>query len=262
MSSNQTTSLAVSGSDLQERRERVFIVLAGFFLCAMTLLNVIGITRFVELGPLTVAVGVLPYPLTFLCTDLISELYGRKRANFLVSVGLVLNLFILAVLSIGNLLPAAPVGEQPPWQILQIDGELSLPNGNVVQGSIELFELVYACTAGAVSASMAAYIAAQYLDVQMFHFWKKVTQGRHLWVRNNFSTLISQAVDSIMVVGITFGAVFFSGEMTLATLLVLMGSNYLFKMLSALIDTIPFYWLTYRLRDYLQVADATGNNHG
>jgi len=83
---------------LQERRERVFIVLAGVFLCAMTLLNVIGITRFIQLGPLALAVGVLPYPLTFLCTDLICELYGRARANFLVSIGLALNIFILACL--------------------------------------------------------------------------------------------------------------------------------------------------------------------
>ena len=69
---------------IRERRERVFLVLAGFFLCAMTMLNVIGITRFVQLGPMALAVGVLPYPLTFLCTDLISELYGRARANFMV----------------------------------------------------------------------------------------------------------------------------------------------------------------------------------
>ena len=55
--------------DLPERRERVFLALAATFICAMTLLNVIGITRFIELGPLSLAVGVLPYPLTFLCTD-------------------------------------------------------------------------------------------------------------------------------------------------------------------------------------------------
>ena len=73
---------------LEERRERVFLILAGIFLCAMTMLNIIGITRFVELGPMSLAVGVLPYPMTFLVTDLISELYGRARANFLVWVGL------------------------------------------------------------------------------------------------------------------------------------------------------------------------------
>ena len=91
----ETSGNRLSEQDLNERRERVFIVLAGFFLCAMTLLNVVGITRFIQLGPMALAVGVLPYPLTFLCTDLISELYGRKRANFLVWVGFTLNFFIL-----------------------------------------------------------------------------------------------------------------------------------------------------------------------
>ncbi|MFT7526491.1 MAG: uncharacterized PurR-regulated membrane protein YhhQ (DUF165 family), partial [Arenicella sp.] len=98
--------LAISGSKLQERRERVFLLLAGFFLCAMTLLNVIGITRFVQLGPMQIAVGVLAYPLTFLCTDLISELYGKARANFLVTVGLILNGFILLVMTLANSMPA------------------------------------------------------------------------------------------------------------------------------------------------------------
>ena len=91
------TEFAHSNSAIQERRERVFLLLAGFFLCAMVLLNVIGITRFVQVGPMQLAVGVLAYPLTFLCTDIISELYGRARANFMVTVGLILNIFILAL---------------------------------------------------------------------------------------------------------------------------------------------------------------------
>ena len=108
------SEFATPSSQIQERRERVFLVLAGFFLCAMTLLNVIGITRFVQLGPMQLAVGVLAYPLTFLCTDLISELYGRARANFMVTVGLILNGFILAVMWVGNLLPAIDASVQPP----------------------------------------------------------------------------------------------------------------------------------------------------
>ena len=100
---------AASDAELNERRERVFLVLAGFFLCAMTLLNVVGITRFIQLGPLALAVGVLPYPLTFLCTDLISELYGRKRANFLVWVGFSLNFFILGVLWLAQMIPSVPL---------------------------------------------------------------------------------------------------------------------------------------------------------
>ena len=83
---------------VQEKRERVFIILSAVFFVSMTLLNVIGLTRFVQLGPLALAVGVLPYPLTFLVTDIISEIYGRSRANFVVWVGLGLNLFIIVVL--------------------------------------------------------------------------------------------------------------------------------------------------------------------
>lgn len=243
----------LAADELSERRERVFLVLAGFFLCAMTLLNVVGITRFVQLGPMELAVGVLPYPLTFLCTDLISELYGRRRANFVVWVGFVLNFFILGTLWIGNALPAVGPESQPPWQVIEMAEELALPNGQILSGSVELFQLLYACTSGAVFASMMAYVAAQYCDVQLFHFFKRLTRGRHLWLRNNFSTLTSQAVDSFMVITVTFGATFLAGGITILALLTLMGSNYLFKMLVALADTIPFYLLTRRLKRYLEI---------
>ena len=238
---------------LYERRERVFLVLAGFFLCAMTLLNVVGITRFIQLGPMALAVGVLPYPLTFLCTDLISELYGRRRANFVVWVGFTLNFFILGCLWLGNTLPAVGPENQPPWQVIALAEDLALPNGAVMSGSVELFQVLYACTSGAVFASMMAYIAAQFCDVQLFHFFKRLTGGRHLWLRNNFSTLTSQMVDSFMVITVTFGAAFLSGNITLAAMLVLMGSNYLFKMFVALADTLPFYYLTGKLKRYLQI---------
>jgi uncharacterized PurR-regulated membrane protein YhhQ (DUF165 family) len=237
-----------------ERRERVFLVLAGTFLCAMTLLNVIGITRFIQLGPMALAVGVLPYPLTFLCTDLICELYGKARANFLVSVGLGLNFLILGVLLLGNSLPSVPTESMPPWQILQLAAPVALPNGDIVEQSVGLYQLIYATTSGAVFASMLAYIAAQYCDVQLFHFWKRVTKGKYLWVRNNFSTLMSQLVDSIMVITVTFGAAFYRGEMTLNMLLILVGSNYVFKATIALLDTGPFYLAVHYLRSYLQLA--------
>ena len=248
-------STEVALDELSERRERVFLVLAGFFLCAMTLLNVIGLTRFVQLGPLAVAVGVLPYPLTFLCTDLISELYGKRRANFLVSVGLLLNAFILLVMWIAQALPSADPAA--PWQALELANDVFLPNGDTLSGSIELFSLIYACTSGAVFASMLAYIAAQYCDVQFFHLLKKLTKGKHLWFRNNLSTLLSQGVDSIIVITVTFGAAFLRGDQTLKALLVLMFANYAFKALAALIDTIPLYFLVARLRRYLKLEDPS-----
>ena len=200
--------------ELREKRERVFLVLAGFFLCAMTMLNIIGITRFIQLGPMALAIGVLPYPLTFLCTDLVSEIYGRARANFLVTVGLMLNAFILAIMWLGNAMPSVDPSNQPPWQVIQLAEDIALPNGDSVGGSVELFTLLYATTSGAVVASMMAYIAAQYCDVFMFHFWKRLTKGKHLWLRNNGSTLVSQGVDSFMVIVVTFGAQFLAGAMS------------------------------------------------
>ncbi|MDA9049333.1 queuosine precursor transporter [Pseudomonadales bacterium] len=245
--------------EVREKRERVFLVLAGFFLCAMTMLNIIGITRFVQIGPMALAVGVLPYPLTFLCTDLVSELYGRARANFLVTVGLMLNGFIILTMWVGNQMPSADV--QPPWQLIQLAEDIALPNGDMASNSVELFSLLYATTSGAVLASMIAYIAAQYCDVYLFHFWKRLTNGKHLWLRNNGSTLISQGVDSFMVIVVTFGAQFIAGAMTGGALLVLMGSNYLFKMCVAAADTLPFYAGVHYLKRYLEFSDEEMARH-
>jgi uncharacterized integral membrane protein (TIGR00697 family) len=148
-------------------------------------------------------------------------------------------------------LPPAPEAARPPWQTLQLAQDVLLPNGKSIGGEVELFTMIYATTVGAVFASMMAYLAAQYVDVQLFHFWKRVTRGRYLWVRNNFSTLVSQLVDACMVVGITFGAAWLGGEIATATLLGLVISNYMFKMLVALADTGPFYLGVHYLTRYL-----------
>lgn len=250
-------------SALHERRERVFLVLAGIFLGAMTMLNILGITRFIHLGPLALAVGVLPYPLTFLCTDFISEFYGRRRANFVVWVGFLLNCLILAFLWLGHQIPPVseaarpawlPDGswEPPAWQTLHLQQPILLPFGGQVS-QIDLFEIIFRCTRGTVFASMVAYLAAQFCDVFLFHFWKQVTKGRHLWLRNNGSTMISQFVDATAVIFITFWHQFASGQRTLGAMLVLVGSNYLFKVVVAALDTIPFYVGVYGLKGYLRL---------
>ena len=254
MSTVADASTELANPVIRERRERVFLILAGIFICAMTLLNVIGITQFIQLGPMALAIGVLPYPLTFLCTDLICELYGKRRANFLVSVGLGLNFLILAILTVGNLMPPVAPETMPPWQAIELASPLGLPNGSMVEGTVGLYQLIYATTSGAVFASMLAYIAAQYCDVQLFHFWKRVTKGKYLWIRNNFSTLMSQMVDSVMVITVTFGAAYFRDELTLKAMGVLIISNYLFKAMAALIDTGPFYLGVHYLRKYLRLA--------
>lgn len=247
----QLNNLAISESELQERRERVYLLLAGFFLSAMVLLNVLGITRFIQIGPMQLAVGVLAYPLTFLCTDLISELYGRARANAMVTVGLILNFFILGVMWLANSLPAIDPGTQPPWQTLNLADDIGLPNGSTVGGEVELFSILYANTAGAVFASMLAYMLAQYIDVFLFHWVKKKTDGKHLWLRNNASTMVSQAVDSIIVISVTFWVEIVTGAKSWQIVLGLILSNYVFKLASALIDTPIIYLLVAKLRPYL-----------
>jgi len=248
---------------LHERRERVFLVFAGIFLGSMTMLNILGITRFIHIGPLALAVGVLPYPLTFLCTDFISEFYGRRRANFVVWVGLLLNVIVISFLWLGHQVPAIneharpawlPEGSwnPPPWQVLTFSGPVMMPFGGKVE-QIELFEMVYRCTRSTVLASMLAYMAAQFCDVFLFHFWKGVTKGKHLWLRNNGSTMISQLVDATAVIFITFWAQWRAGERTFADLMTLVGSNYLFKFTIALLDTIPFYIGVHYLKGYLKI---------
>ena len=102
-------------ADFRRRRQRVFLVLAGIFLGTLSLLNILGISRFVDLSvtlfgleiPMVVAIGVLPYPITFICTDLVSELYGRKRATEVVWVGLLLNVWVVFLLWLGGHYPAS-----------------------------------------------------------------------------------------------------------------------------------------------------------
>jgi len=125
----------------------------------------------------------------------------------------------------------------------------------------DLFQMVYLCSRGSVVASMVAYLAAQFCDVFMFHFWKKLTNGKHLWLRNNGSTLVSQGVDSFMVIVVTFGAQFLAGAMSAGALLVLMGSSYLFKLCVALADTLPFYLGVHYLKRYLEFTDEELKAH-
>jgi uncharacterized integral membrane protein (TIGR00697 family) len=148
----------------------VFLVLSGLFLGTLGMLNILGISRFVNVftwGDLavTVAVGVLPYPLTFLCTDLISELYGKERANQVVWVGLALNIWVLFIVWLGGVLPGFEA-------IDPATGEIARD----AAGRLPVFFEIRNLTFGAVTASMMAYLTAQFVDVYLFHFWKAANQ--------------------------------------------------------------------------------------
>ncbi len=227
-------------------------MLAGLFIGSMTMLNILGVSRFLDMSfevagvrvPVLLAVGVLPYPVTFLCTDFISELYGQARASLVVWVGLLLNLWVVGFLWLGGVLPPSPV----------LDSETGLPPSEVYDFA---FYRIRMLTMGAVVASMIAYLCAQFCDVFLFHFWKRLTRGRHLWLRNNGSTLVSQFVDSVAVISITHfyarGLPIDSASPLWPQLWVFIASGYVFKMLIALIDTVPFYAGVHYLSRYLEI---------
>jgi uncharacterized integral membrane protein (TIGR00697 family) len=102
-------------------------------------------------------------------------------------------------------------------------------------------------------ASMIAYLFAQFVDVWLFHFWKRLTRGRYLWLRNNGSTLISQLVDTTCVVLITFWAAITAGEVPASQVFAWIGGAYMFKLAVALLDTVPFYLGVGVLGRYLQI---------
>ena len=135
-------------------------------------------------------------------------------------------------------------------------GRLDLPMERIKLAERLGYDSVWTAEAyGSDAMTPLAYIAAQYCDVYMFHFWKRLTEGRHLWLRNNGSTLISQGVDSFMVITVTFGAQFLAGAVSAGAMLVLMGSNYLFKLCVALADTLPFYAGVHYLKRYLEFTE-------
>ena len=255
MQESETAAGGMGAPDYAQRRQRVFLILSGFFLGTLALLNVLGISRFIDLSfnlfgvsiPMVVAVGVLPYPLTFLCTDLISELYGEKRARDMVWVGLLLNGWVVFLLWLGGALP----GFEP------VDAATGLPVPDAA-GRLPVFYEVRQLAFGAVAASMIAYMAAQFCDVRLFHFWKKLTRGRHLWLRNNASTMTSQVLDTTAVVLITHfyahAVPVTAGEPLWPQLLTFILSGYVFKLTIAALDTGPAYLAVRWLRPYLGLS--------
>ncbi|WP_430467381.1 queuosine precursor transporter [Winogradskyella ouciana] len=205
--------------------QRIYLLLGALFITSLVVSNLI-FQKFFYWYPVDVeifgsklfeiSVGILPYPITFLITDLISEIYGKKRANDVVIVGIFASLFSLLIIYTGSQVPATS------WSYV---GD-------------EMFNTVFGNSAIAVFASMLTYLFAQFVDIQIYHFWKRLTKGKHLWLRNNFSTWFSQFVDTFTIIFLlcSFGIidwVNFKG---------LLISGFLFKVLVAALDT-PFLYL-------------------
>jgi len=191
------------------------------------------VTKFVDLVWFTIPAGLLAYPVTFLATDLISELYGRRRAQLVVWVGFAMNFFMLSLMWAGHVLPDA----------------------SGVSGAATTFDSVFNYMRPNVIASMTAYLIAQTVDVRVFHFWKRVTHGKHLWLRNNGSTIFSQIIDTVTILTILYLSGGLGAEISsVGALLVLIVDSYKFKFLFALLDTPLFYFGVYVLRDRINVT--------
>ncbi len=245
---------------MNHKRDALFLTLTGVFLTSLVLGNVIGTTKFVTIFTwdlpnwmqaitpelvrngsvytMAVPAGVIAYPFTFLATDLISELFGRKKAQLVVWVGFAMNFFMLFLMTVNH------------W----------LPNAAGVSGGLDLFEGVYQFMVGNVLASMFAYLVAQSVDVRLYHFWKRKTKGKYLWLRNNASTTVSQLVDSTAILSILYIAGNLGEDInTIGALIILIINSYFFKFAFALIDTPLMYLGVKIFKDFEEDPDALKN---
>ncbi|KAA3662707.1 MAG: VUT family protein [Calditrichaeota bacterium] len=195
------------------RYESIFAILVALFVTFVVLTNTVGVKLFTLYG-FTFGVSIFWYPLTFLITDITSEIYGARRASFMVVVGFSMSVLLLLFSLLGIALPAAEfyAGEE---------------------AYVTIFGPVWRLLFG----SMAAYLLAQLIDVRLFHFWKRVTKGKHLWLRNNGSTILSQLIDSLTV-NIIFlykNPVVFTGDFMDVITVAL--NVYVFKVIIAALDT-------------------------
>ncbi len=210
----------------KRQAEILFLVLSALFVAALITANLI-FQKFFRWNPFglwefELSAGIIPYPVTFLVTDIISEIYGRKMANRVVIAGLFASIFMLLIIIVAS---AAPATDFSPVSNAE-------------------FDTVFGFTFVAVAASLVAYLLAQFLDVQIFHFWKRKTKGKHLWFRNNASTFSSQFVDTFTVLLLL--CVFEVIEWELFGLLLLNG--YMFKVMVAILDTPIIYLAVWGIR--------------
>ncbi len=180
-----------------------------------TILCNIEVVKIVELFGITSTLGNAIYGATFLATDILSEFYGRKYSQRAVWLGFVSLLIMTAAMQFSILMIPSPVDTASPH-----------------------LEYIFKMMPRIAFASLAAYILAQTHDVWAFEFWKKVMKGKHLWLRNNLSTMVSQAIDTII-----FCTIAFAGLYDLGTFMQILLTTYIFKWIVALLDT-PFIYLS------------------
>ncbi len=218
---------------LKDKRlaNRIYLILAALFIASLVTSNLI-FQKFFYWYPFDivvfnirlfeVSVGLLPYPITFLITDILSEIYGKRKANEVVIAGIFASFFSLLIIYVAKEVPATA------WSPVN-DG---------------IFIDVFGAAPLAVLASMLAYLFAQFIDIRVYHFWKKLTKGKHLWLRNNFSTFSSQIIDTLTVLLLlcSFGIIDWKNFLGLLI------SGVIFKMMIAALDTPILYIVVFAFR--------------
>lgn len=231
------------------KQERVFLVICSLFFGTLGVINLLGISRFIDLSffwrqekiGLVLPLGVLAYPILLICINVIAEIFGKKRANFIIWLGFGVNLWILAILWITGFLP-------PQVPLNEITHLPTLPHPDYA------FFYIRKLTLGSIVASTISFLIAQMLEVHLFQYWKQKTQGKYLWLRYNISTICSQLIDTALVVSITFfltGVLPVSPEGTTVDVGSVILSCYLFKIIITLFCLVPFYLIIFSLRAFL-----------
>ena len=181
-------------------------------------------SKIIMVAGFAVPAGVLAYSLTFIVSDVISEVWGKECANNIVQCGFITLVMTSALAWIAVAWPAAPF-----W------------------GGQDSFSAVIGNTPRIVAASLVAYIVSQKHDIWLFHLLKEKTNSKHLWLRNNVSTVVSQLIDSTIFVTIAFWGILPVGEVILG--------QWLVKLAIAAIDTPIVYILCHALRKQTQAAE-------
>jgi len=207
----------------------ILAVLATLFTTCLLVANIIAV-KLISIGGWVVPAGVIAYPLTFLFTDVIAELYGRKITSRVVWVGFGANLLMVVLVFGGKLLPPAPVWEGQP-----------------------AYESILGMVPRIVLASMVAYLISQHHDVFAFHFWRRKTKARFLWLRNNASTMVSQGLDTGLFITIAFW-----GTVPTGILLNMLLTQYVIKLAIAVCDTPFCYLLVALLKDKVKPLPPIG----
>jgi uncharacterized integral membrane protein (TIGR00697 family) len=196
-----------------DRKQRFFVFLTALFVAALVTGDFVGGKFFVVFGH-TFSAGIVPFPLTFVLTDLVNEFYGTHGAKRITMAGLGAAVFTWAVISLALQLPTSP----------------DSPISDVV------FRSAFGTSARLYVASLTAYIIGQLLDISIFHALRRMTGHRLLWLRSTGSTVMSQVVDSIAV-----SFVFLVGTKPLGFIVNNALHNYLGKLAMAILLTPLIY---------------------